>query len=124
MRFLSSIVSVPMLLGTMACVTTTPMGGVGQTQSGAALSAEAQLGSDLKNTIVLSSIDGWSCSGAYVADRQSAIRQFPLSCSNGASGQATLVNNAPTAGLAYQRATLTFRLNNGQQGTVQFGLLS
>ena len=114
----------PVVFSMTACVTSTPMGGVGQTQSGAALSAEAQLGSDRNNTIVLTSIDGWSCTGAYVADRQSAVRQFPLSCSNGASGQATLVNNAPTAGLAFQRATLTFRLNNGQQGTVQFGLLS
>ena len=32
--------------------------------------------------------------------------------------------NAPTAELALQRASLTFKLSNGQGGSVEFGLLS
>lgn len=101
-----------------------PMGGSGQTARGEALSAEATLNPDRNNVVTISSLTGWSCTGSYTADRTRAVRQFPLTCTNGATGLASLSVNAPTADLALQRAFLSFRLNNGETGTVQFGLLS
>ena len=101
-----------------------PMGGTGQTGGGQPVSAEATLGADRNNSVTISSLEGWTCTGNYSADRQSAVRQFPLRCSNGATGTAMLSVNAPTADLAFQRASLSFQLSNGETGTVQFGLMS
>ena len=101
-----------------------PMGGTGTTARGEALSAEAVLAPGGQNQVTITSLAGWSCSGSYAVSRQSAVRSFPLSCTNGATGQAMMVVNAPTADLALQRATVSFRLSNGEQGTVGFGLLS
>jgi hypothetical protein len=101
-----------------------PMGGVGETARGEALSAEATLNANRENVITISSLRGWSCTGTYRADTQRAVRQFPLNCSNGATGMASLAVNAPTADLAFQRASMSFLLNNGESGTVKFGLLS
>lgn len=109
---------------TLAACAPVPMGGTGQTASGDGLSAEAMLNPDRNNVITVTSLRGWSCTGSYKATTERAIRQFPLNCSNGATGIASLSVNAPTADLALQRASLSFRLNNGESGTVMFGLLS
>lgn len=101
-----------------------PMGGTGETSRGEALSAEAVLGAGGQNTVTISSLSGWSCSGQYTVTRKSAVRNFPLSCSNGATGNAVMTVNAPTADLALQRASISFQLSNGERGTVTFGLLS
>jgi len=101
-----------------------PMGGTGQTADGEVVTGEAVLNASGENVVSISSLDGWSCSGTYTRSRVSAVRQFPLTCSNGVSGMASLSVNAPTADLALQRATVAFKLDNGQSGTVQFGLLS
>lgn len=101
-----------------------PMGGTGQTSSGEIITGETMLNASGENTVTISSLEGWSCSGNYSRSRATAIRQFPLVCDNGASGTATLSVNAPTADLSLQRATVAFRLSNGKTGTVQFGLLS
>jgi len=116
------LISVLSLFVVSAC--SVPMGGQGHTKSGVPLSAEATLGADKNNTVTITSLDGWSCTGSYTADSNSAVRNFPMSCSNGASGNALLSVNAPTAELSLQRASLSFKLNNGESGTVEFGLLS
>lgn len=116
------IISALSLIAVSAC--SVPMGGQGVTKSGVPLSAEAIIGPDKVNDVTVTSLDGWSCTGTYTATRATAVRNFPLSCSNGASGNAILTVNAPTADLSLQRASLSFKLNNGESGTVEFGLLS
>lgn len=101
-----------------------PMGGTGQTAAGDPITGETMLNASGENVVTISSLGGWSCTGTYTRTRTTAVRQFPLNCDNGATGVASLAVNAPTADLALQRATVAFRLNNGQSGTVQFGLLS
>ena len=116
------ILSIAALVVISAC--SIPMGGTGQSSSGDAVIGEVVLNSDQKNQVKISSLAGWNCTGQYERDTTTAVRQFPLTCSNGLSGTGILTVNAPTAYLEYQRATLTYQLSNGEKGTVQFGLLS
>lgn len=106
-------------LGLTACVT--PMGGEGATNKGDPLIAEAKLSSDGNNQVIISSARGWSCSGNYSrqAFGNSATRNFPLSCTNGAKGHAIMSVNS-----AQQRATVAFSLSNGEAGKVAFGVVS
>ena len=98
-----------------------PMGGEGATDRGEALIAEAKLGYDGTNEVIISSARGWSCSGKYSKQNSpnSTTRRFPLSCSNGASGNALMSVNS-----VQQRATVAFSLNNGVAGRVAFGVVS
>ena len=98
-----------------------PQGGEGQTNRGDTLIAEAKLGFDGNNEVIISSAKGWSCKGAYsvLAAGNSTSRQFPLSCSNGATGNALMSVNS-----VQQRATVAFTLSNGEAGRVAFGVVS
>lgn len=95
-----------------------PYGGEGQTRSGEPIAAEARLGMNGWNEVILTSAAGWSCSGIYrPADSpNSTTRRFPLTCSNGARGNAVMSVNQ-IAG----RATVVFSLTNGESGRVAFG---
>lgn len=106
---------------TLASCAPVPVGGEGRTESGEKIIAEAQLKYDGNNTIILRSARGWSCTGSYskVAAGNSTTRQFPLSCSNGAVGNAVMSVNS-----IQQRATIAFTLSNGVAGDVAFGFVS
>ena len=95
-----------------------PFGGEGATSKGDTLIAEAQLGYDGNNQITITSSRGWSCTGNYshIASGSSTTRSFPLSCTNGAIGNAVMSVNS-----IQQRATIAFTLNNGESGRVAFG---
>lgn len=105
-------------LAVSAC-TPVPMGGEGATESGTPLIAEAKLGFDQTNEIIISSAQGWSCSGRYTKDPNSTTRKFPLACTNGAKGNAIMSVNS-----VQQRATVAFQLSNGESGRVAFGAVS
>ena len=98
-----------------------PLGGEGQTNRGDTLIAEAKLGYDGNNQITISSARGWSCTGNYsrTAAGNSTSRQFPLSCTNGATGNALMSVNS-----VQQRSTVAFTLSNGEAGRVAFGVVS
>jgi len=99
--------------------TPVPMGGEGATKSGAPLIAEAKLGFDQTNEIIISSAEGWSCSGRYTKNANTTTRKFPLTCNNGAKGNAIMSVNS-----VQQRATVAFQLSNGESGRVAFGVVS
>jgi hypothetical protein len=107
-------------LGVAACVTV-PVGGEGSTNRGDTLIAEAKLSPDGNNQIIINSARGWTCSGNYSrqAAGNSTTRKFPLSCSNGATGNAIMSVNS-----VQQRSTVAFTLNNGESGRVAFGIVS
>lgn len=98
-----------------------PMGGEGATNRGDTLIAEAKLGFDGNNQIIINSTRGWTCTGNYTrqAAGNSTTRNFPLSCTNGATGNAIMSVNS-----VQQRATVAFTLNNGESGRVAFGVVS
>lgn len=98
-----------------------PMGGEGATNRGDTLIAEAKLGFDGNNQVIINSTRGWACTGNYSrqAAGNSTTRQFPLSCTNGATGNAIMSVNQ-----VQQRATVAFTLNNGESGRVAFGVVS
>ena len=107
-------------LGIVAC-TPIPVGGEGATNKGDTLIAEAKLGYDGNNQIIIESARGWTCTGNYspLDARNSTTRNFPLSCTNGATGNAIMSVNS-----VQQRATVAFTLNNGVSGRVAFGVVS
>jgi hypothetical protein len=107
-------------LGVAACEPV-PMGGEGATDRGDTLIAEAKLGFDGNNQIIISSTRGWTCTGNYskLDAGNSTTRRFPLSCTNGATGNAIMSVNQ-----VQQRATVAFTLNNGEAGRVAFGVVS
>jgi hypothetical protein len=98
-----------------------PMGGEGATDRGDTLIAEARLAYDGNNQITINSTRGWTCTGNYSvqAAGNSTTRSFPLSCTNGATGNAIMSVNS-----VQQRATVAFTLNNGESGRVAFGIVS
>jgi len=114
--FLFSVLS----LGVAACEPV-PMGGEGSTNRGDTLIAEAKLGVDGNNQIIINSTRGWTCTGNYSrqAAGNSTTRNFPLSCTNGATGNAIMSVNS-----VQQRATVAVTLNNGDSGRVAFGVVS
>lgn len=112
-----------LMSGLVSGCVTVPMGGTGQTTSGEAIFGEVLLGLD-QNVLSLKSLDGLSCSGSYKKNNSTALRTIPLACTNGKSGTAVMTVNAPTAEVAFQTATVSFRLSDGTKGNVRFGLNS
>jgi len=107
-------------LGMAACAPV-PMGGEGTTNKGDTLIAEAKLGYDGNNQVIINSTRGWTCTGNYSTQGagNSTTRNFPLSCNNGATGNAIMSVNS-----VQKRATVAFTLNNGEAGRVAFGIVS
>lgn len=116
------------LVAVVAIASCTPQSsggsGTGETTNGDTLFGEALLTPDGNNTVTISSLDDWSCVGSYPNESGTVGQRFPLSCDNGATGNAVLTVNASDVGLEDQRAAVAFDLNNGQSGTVTFEINS
>lgn len=70
-------------------------------------------------TFTVLSARGWQCVGKTSANFDMAIsatRTVPLTCSNGAKGNAIVAINQFS-----EQATMTFALDNGQEGALTFG---
>jgi len=96
-----------------------PVGGEGSTHKGDTLIAEAMLGYDGNNTVNIMSSKGWECHGSYATSHKTTTRKFPLTCSNGSSGNAIMSVNQ-----VQSKATIAFTLNNGVTGDVAFGMVN
>ncbi len=101
------------------CATAIPTGGEGVTKNGDPLVAEAMLGHDWNNTVKIMSVDGWQCNGQWKKTNKTALRKFPLVCSDGVMGKAVMsVNNVQA------KANIVFTLDNGESGSVEFGFVN
>jgi hypothetical protein len=95
-----------------------PVGGAGQTTRGEAIVGEAivdPLGNE--NRLIIRSPRGWVCDSTFPSNHGrnsgSANRTVPLTCNNGARGNAIM-----SIGNFGNRLTVAFSLSNGESGNL------
>lgn len=110
-------VALPAIALIAGCVQST--GGAGTTSKNEPVAAQAVADASSGRTrIELISPGRWTCSGDYSrADVRGSIHTVPIRCLNGMRGQIVL-----SANQFQQQVTASFRLSNGESGTVTFGL--
>ena len=108
-----------LMVGLLIAACDTNSAGTGLTQAGAPVVVTIQ-GTALSkgfSTAMIHSPAGWTCQGNYSsanATENPLTFAFPLTCNNGATGNAFLTLNALRGGLT---GTVVFSLSNGEQGS-------
>lgn len=118
-HFHKSIIAIS-LVGLVACEPV-PVGGAGQSVRGEPLAGEIVIDPmGENNQLFIRSAAGWQCSSTFKSNPGTAPRSLnrtvPLTCSNGAKGNALMSLNQQK-----QRMTVAFKLTNGEAGEVSFG---
>lgn len=95
-------------------------GGGGMTTTGEPVVAEIRQGNDLRQSVSITSVNGWQCIGYLTPEQRNntvdSVIQVPLECSNGVTGT-SLVSVDRLKG----EADINFRLSDGTVGNAEIG---
>ena len=90
------------------------------TTTGDPVVAEIRQDNDLRQSISITSIDGWQCVGYLTSEQRNetvkSVIQVPLKCNNGATGT-SLVSVDRLKG----KADINFKLSSGIKGNAKIG---